>query len=65
MTEEKKTCYMCDNEVISMEHVPPACLFPEIKDTKGINFRKNLIKVPHVIFIIQKNLMMMNFYCFH
>lgn len=46
MTEEKKTCYMCDGEVVSMEHVPPACLFPEIKDTKGINFRKNLIKVP-------------------
>lgn len=37
---------MCERDAISMEHVPPICLFPEIKDTKGINFRKNLIKVP-------------------
>lgn len=29
-----------------MEHVPPKCLFPEIKDSLGIDFRKNLIKVP-------------------
>lgn len=37
---------MCDNIATSREHVPPLCLFPEIKDTKGINFRKNLITVP-------------------
>ncbi len=42
----KKTCYICNNEATSSEHVPPKCLFPEIKDTKGINFKKNLITVP-------------------
>ncbi|RLD26893.1 MAG: hypothetical protein DRI75_10765 [Bacteroidetes bacterium] len=42
-TEE---CYMCERVATSKEHVPPLCLFPEIKDTKGINFRKNLITVP-------------------
>ncbi|MEN5132573.1 hypothetical protein [Elizabethkingia anophelis] len=46
MIDKKNTCYMCDNEAVSMEHVPPICLFPEMKDTKGINFRKNLIKIP-------------------
>ena len=39
-------CYMCDNIATSQEHVPPKCLFPEQKDTRGIDFRKNLIKVP-------------------
>lgn len=43
-TEQK--CYMCDEIASSREHVPPLCLFPEIKDTKGFNFRKNLITVP-------------------
>lgn len=43
---ENKHCYFCDNIATSSEHVPPKCLFPEIKDTKGINFRKNLITVP-------------------
>ncbi len=37
---------MCDNISTSDEHVPPKCLFPEKKDTKGIDFRKNLITVP-------------------
>jgi len=37
---------MCDKIATSREHVPPFCLFPELKDTKGINFRKNLITVP-------------------
>lgn len=37
---------MCDNDATSREHVPPLCLFPEIKDTKGLNFRKDLITVP-------------------
>lgn len=46
MMKENKTCYMCDKESVSMEHVPPIGLFPESKDTKGINFRKNLITVP-------------------
>lgn len=42
----EQQCYMCERIAISREHVPPLCLFPEIKDTKGINFRKNLITVP-------------------
>ncbi len=37
---------MCDNDATSKEHVPPLCLFPETKDTKGLNFRKDLITVP-------------------
>ena len=37
---------MCDRIATTREHVPPLCLFPELKDTKGINFRKNLITVP-------------------
>lgn len=44
MRSEK--CYMCERNATSREHVPPLCLFPEVKDTKGINFRKNLITVP-------------------
>lgn len=39
-------CYMCGNEATTKEHVPPRCLFPEAKDVKGINLRKELIKVP-------------------
>lgn len=39
-------CYMCENIATSQEHVPPKCLFPEQKDTRGIDFKKNLIKVP-------------------
>lgn len=37
---------MCEDEATSAEHVPPKCLFPEAKDVKGYNFRKNLITVP-------------------
>lgn len=37
---------MCNNIATSREHVPPLCLFPEKKDTKGLDFRKNLITVP-------------------
>ena len=40
-------CYMCDDEAKSSEHIPPKCLFPEIKDLpEGFDLRKNLIKVP-------------------
>lgn len=40
-------CYMCDSTKTSVEHVPPKCIFPEIKDTSNkINYRKNLITVP-------------------
>lgn len=43
----EKTCYMCEKEATSLEHVPPKCLFPEKKDLpEGIDFRKNLITVP-------------------
>ncbi len=42
-----QTCYMCEAEATSMEHVPPKCLFPESKDLpSGVDLRKNLIKVP-------------------
>ncbi|MBW3532301.1 hypothetical protein [Shewanella sp. NKUCC06_TVS] len=41
------TCYMCDEESTSSEHVPPKCLFPEQKDLPaGVDLRKDLITVP-------------------
>jgi len=40
-----KSCYMCDSDGTTVEHVPPKCIFPEQKDTGGIDFRKNLITV--------------------
>jgi hypothetical protein len=41
------TCYMCDAEATSREHVPPLCIFPEMKDMQdGIDYRQNLITVP-------------------
>jgi len=40
------TCYMCSEPATTREHVPPVCLFPEIKDTRGIDFRINLLTVP-------------------
>lgn len=40
------TCYMCENQKTSVEHVPPLCFFPERKDTPENNdYRKNLITV--------------------
>ncbi|MGY3186785.1 hypothetical protein [Lysinibacillus sp. TE18511] len=42
-------CYWCGKPAVSMEHVPPKCMFPEEKDIKDFykgNYRKNLIKVP-------------------
>lgn len=46
--EKMKTekCYMCEKDATSTEHVPPKSLFPELKDTNGIDFRKELITVP-------------------
>jgi len=38
-------CYMCENEGTSNEHVPPKCLFPEMKDSEGVDYRSNLITV--------------------
>ena len=41
------TCYMCEKESTSSEHVPPKCLFPEKKDLPdGVDLRKSLITVP-------------------
>lgn len=40
-----ESCYMCDKPGVTVEHVPPKCLFPEQKDA-GINLRSNLITVP-------------------
>lgn len=41
-----KTCYMCDRDSTSDEHIPPRCFFPESKDViDGKDYRKNLITV--------------------
>ena len=41
------SCYMCSGAATSREHVPPRCLFPELRDLPvGFDFRKNLISVP-------------------
>lgn len=40
------TCYYCGVDASTSEHVPPRCLFPERKDSLGIDYRKNLITVP-------------------
>lgn len=41
------SCYMCDNLAISVEHVPPRCLFPKQKDLpSGIDLRRELLTVP-------------------
>lgn len=37
---------MCERIASSQEHAPPKCIFPEQKDAGGIDYRKNLIKVP-------------------
>ena len=39
-------CYFCGKPATSAEHVPPKCLFPEQKDMRGEDYRKNLITVP-------------------
>lgn len=42
-------CYWCGKPATSKEHVPPKCLFPELRDSKlysNKNFRNNLITVP-------------------
>lgn len=38
-----ESCYACDSQSISREHVPPKCLFPT---ELGKNLRKDLITVP-------------------
>jgi hypothetical protein len=44
--QKTQTCYMCECIATSQEHAPPKCIFPEQKDTSGVDYRKNLIKVP-------------------
>jgi hypothetical protein len=39
-------CYACKEKATSIEHVPPKCLFPELKDFPHKDLRKNLITVP-------------------
>lgn len=43
MTEQ--TCYMCEEIATSPEHIPPKCIFPDVKDL-GVDYRKALITVP-------------------
>jgi hypothetical protein len=43
-------CYMCSSEAVSQEHVPPSCIFPELKDLPpGVDYRRNLITVPSCV----------------
>lgn len=60
------TCYMCDAEATTVEHVPPKCIFPESKDLsstdKLLDFRKQLITVPSCDDHNGKNQKMMNIY---
>lgn len=46
METRKEKCYMCERIAISREHVPPKSIFPETKDIKSENYRKDLITVP-------------------
>ena len=41
-----EVCYACEREATSVEHTPPKCIFPELKDFPLKNLRKNLITVP-------------------
>ena len=42
-----KTCYACDRQATSREHVPPKCFFPEKGElSPERDYRKNLITVP-------------------
>jgi hypothetical protein len=37
---------VCGKESVSDDHVPPRMVFPEQKDTGGVDYRKNLATVP-------------------
>ena len=43
---EVANCYYCGAPATSVEHVPPRCIFPEMKDSSNVDYRKNLITVP-------------------
>lgn len=42
----RQFCYACENEATSVEHTPPKCIFPQLKDFPHKNLRRNLITVP-------------------
>src|SRR5438105_1365782 len=44
-SRKKPSCYACTRPATGREHVPPACLFPEPKDSAGADLRVNLITV--------------------
>ncbi|MCJ7601466.1 MAG: hypothetical protein MUO63_08175 [Desulfobulbaceae bacterium] len=40
-------CYLCDENAVGNEHVPPRCIFPKSKDLEpGIDLRRELLTVP-------------------
>lgn len=44
---KSKKCYWCAAPATSREHVPPLCIFPELKDVAdGTNYRDQLLTVP-------------------
>lgn len=49
MNPKIETCYMCERDATTVEHVPPKCLFPEAKDVAGENYRNNIITVPSCV----------------
>ena len=42
----QKKCYYCGKPATTTEHVPPRCLFPEMRDSGGVDYRNNLLTVP-------------------
>lgn len=42
----RQFCYACENEATSVEHTPPKCIFPQLKDFPHKNLRRNLVTVP-------------------
>jgi hypothetical protein len=42
-----QTCYMCEREATTKQHVPPSCFFPRGKDLgNGCDYRRKLTTVP-------------------
>src|SRR3990170_4856618 len=46
MTENVETCYMCERNAVTREHVPAKCFFPKDGETSSSDLRKNLVTVP-------------------
>jgi hypothetical protein len=38
MQSQIEDCYICNDYGITKEHVPPQCIFPELKDTDGVDY---------------------------